>query len=155
MKLLTKRIIAALIDTFILGSIMVLFQKTFEFFGVNASGFSKIMVVVLFSFKDLPFRNASVGKKILGIAVYDKDFEKPTVKKTVFRSLATAVVGHVFLFKIIFVSGDIISFFDWEKTLGCFVADKKVIKRLKLEAENGKEDINEMYNAYLRSIYPS
>ena len=157
MKIIKKRSIAALIDAFIMGMILVLFEAVFKSFNIKIGNWDLLLFIPCFC-RDCLFGNASIGKKILGIAIYDDKWKRPGVKKLFLRSLLMSTVGYALFLKFKFVDGSLISILDWERDkFGTRVIDKKVLKRLSEEAQKQKGDfaqnMTELYNAYLRSLY--
>ena len=157
MKILRKRAIAVLIDSFFVASVLVLLQELLNYLNVNIGNWD-VLIVLLFFIRDFIFRNASIGKKILGLKVYDKNWRAPGFLTLFKRSIVISTVGFVLLWKAKFVDGCVINFFDYEQDkFGTRVVDKKNYNRLKAEAE-GKEgdfskNMTELYNFYLKSEY--
>ena len=124
----------------------------------NLENFDFLIIVIFLSSRDLIFRNASIGKKILGIAVYDNDWQPPRFHVLLKRSFLTGTVGFILWWKLKFIDGDIITLFDIERDkLGTRVIDRKIYKELEITAKNMEGDfaqnMNELYNAYLRDLY--
>ena len=88
-----KRIIALLIDVFVIVAFHLLLN---QFFNIK----SYIIFVFLF-IKDILFLNASLGKKIMGIAIFNRDFSKPTLLTVIKRSILTNTIGYLILYKAI------------------------------------------------------
>ena len=158
MKIFKKRAIAILIDSFMYTPVLVMCDKLLELLGIDNIGSWGLLLIIPFLFKDLIFRNASIGKKIMGIVIYDNDWKSPSIKKMLKRSALMYTIGYVLLFKHKFVDGQIIHIFDWERNvLGTRVIDKKVFKELEFIAKNQDQDFSqsmtELYNKYLRDLY--
>lgn len=89
------------------------------------AGLAMMMAMLLFSImmicKDLLFRNASIGKKIVGIAIYFKD-EIPPKKLIIKRNLLTVIVP-TYPFSVLF----------YNKSYGDFICFTEVKKRIKLK----------------------
>lgn len=157
MKIIKKRVLALLVDSFILGSIIAILQLIFpDLFLDNV--FWACLIVVPFVCRDFVFRNASIGKKLFGIAIYDKNWKKPTFILLLKRSFLTATVGYVLAWKYRFIDGNTLLLIDWEReTLGTMVIDKKVYNELSFTAEQNSGDfaknMTELYNEYLRRLY--
>ena len=157
MKILKKRAIAALIDSFIVGSILVIFDELFDLLNVNIGNWDILIVMLLFA-RDFIFRNASIGKKLLGLIIYDNNWNAPSFLLLFKRSFLISTVGYVLLLKAKFVEGSVINFFHYEREkIGTSVIDKKIYNDLKSQAESKEGDFNknmtDLYNAYLRSLY--
>ena len=158
MKILQKRIYAVVIDSMILGLYYeVVRHLIYDWISILGSiGFA--ILLSPFFFRDLVFRNASIGKKIMGISVFDSKWEKPKVSVIVKRDFWISIVSYGLLFKSMFSNGDYISIFDYEREkIGSAVIDDKIYEDLKKKAEkqNGDyaENMTKLYNEYLRSIY--
>ena len=158
MKILTKRAIALFIDGLVFGIYYSLchniLSNWIEYLGTVVY---VILLVPLF-FKDIIFRNASIGKKIMGIAIYDVNWEKPKLAILVKRAFLMLTVGYLLFWKSMFVDGEIIALFDWERnSLKTVVIEKKVLKKFQKELQEQNEDdctkLTDMYNAYLRDLY--
>ena len=158
MKILKKRVYAIIIDTFILGTLLVVCQTVFRENLFKVGRVVELILLMLFFFKDLTFRNASIGKKLMGIAVYDIHWKAPKIISLVKRTFFILPMGCLLFWKALFVDGKIISFFDWEREkLGTRVVDNKVLKKLSIEAKGMKGDFSSnldiLYSAYLRDLY--
>jgi hypothetical protein len=157
MKIIKKRALAALIDSFIMGTFFVIFQELTKLFEFSIGNWDLLLLIPFFC-RDFTFRNASIGKKILGIAVYDEKWKYPSLKKIFVRSIVISTAGYVIFFKFKFIDGNLIQFLDWERDkLGTRVVDKKVFKRLSQESESYGGDFSknmtELYHEYLRNLY--
>ena len=157
MKILKKRAIALIIDSFWFAPYMVLVLELLKFLNVPLGSWVVLLFLPLFA-RDIVFRNASIGKKIMGIRIYDNDWKAPGFFVLLKRSFFVITVGYVLLWKAKFVDGEVINFFDFEREkLGTRVVDKKVYANLKEEAEqlegDFKKNMTELYNAYLRNTY--
>ena len=157
MKIFKKRSIAFLIDGFVFGAILVFCQELFNKYWGYLRNWD-LLLIFLFFLRDFVFRNASLGKKILGLAVYDNNWQSPKLSVLVKRSFLTATVGYALTWKAKFVNGDFISIFDWEREkLGTRVIDKKVYRELESIAKNQNgefaKNMTELYNQYLRGLY--
>ena len=69
MKIITKRKFALFIDSFIFGSIIAVFQLFIPDLLLN-KGIMVGFILIPFFVKDIVFKNASIGKKFLGICIY-------------------------------------------------------------------------------------
>ncbi len=157
MKVLKKRILAEFIDTFIYEFILAIIQmKILE--PLNAPDDLIIILFIPFFFKDIVFRNASIGKKILGIVIYDKQWRAPKCTLLFKRAAIMLTVGCVKLWKIFHFGDSYITLMDWEREkLGTVVIDKKVYKKLEAIAKEQKgifsDNMTKLYNSYLRELY--
>ena len=123
--------------------------------------FGTISYLILLSpllFKDLLFRNASLGKKIMGIAIYNEKWEAPRVMLLVKRTALMLTVGNSLLYKAYLVDGNKLKLFDWEReTFNTRVVDKKVLREIKENAEKMGGDVCEnmtkLYNEYILGVY--
>ena len=89
-----KRILAALIDWYILffgiyGIILFIKYKIFNYFPNYEiySFFINFIYIVYFLFKDLIFKNASIGKKIAKIEIVMKDNSTPKFYIIILRNI--------------------------------------------------------------------
>ncbi|MBQ9744291.1 MAG: RDD family protein [Clostridia bacterium] len=153
MKILNKRIMALLLDSFILGILYVLIQKSLVLCGIGLN-YWYILIFVLFFLKDFAFRNKSIGKKLLGIEIYDQNWEIPKFSLIVKRTIFMLTAGYILFLKIIFISGNKMEIFDWEEEkFGTKVIDKKILRELKNKTQNSSLEMTKEYNLYLISIY--
>jgi len=153
MKIIKKRAFASLIDGFLFATPIALLQLKFPNL-LAGKGWMLAIIFIPFLLRDVVFRNASIGKRLLGIAIYTKDWEKPSLKCLMLRSFCTATVSYVRLCS----GGNKLSVLDWERdTLGAYVIDMKVYKELSEKANqmNGEfpKNMSDLYNAYLRNLY--
>ena len=157
MKVLKKRAIAAIIDVFILGLIIGFLQ----FLNPNlfdGRGYLLILFIIPLFLRDIFFKNASLGKVLCRIAIYDSDWKAPSLLLLIKRSFLTATIGYGIFMKSKFIDGGVVSLFDWERdTLGTRVIDKRIYKEIEIIAKNRNGDfaknMTELYNEYLRSLY--
>ena len=153
MKIIKKRVFAALIDGFLFATPIALLQLKFPNLLVG-KGWTLVILFIPFLLRDIVFRNASIGKRLFGIAIYTKDWKKPSIKCLMLRSFCTATVSYVSLC----TGKDKLSVLDWERdTLGAYVIDMKIYKELYEKALEMSGDfsknMSELYNAYLRDLY--
>ena len=158
MKILKKRALAFLIDGFMFSILWVYGQSFLLNWFPNAGKIINIILFVPLFFKDLVFRNASIGKKLLGIEIYNDDWKSPSFGTLIKRAFLMTTIGYVLFFKSKFVDGEIISLFDWEREhLHTRVIDKKVLKNLQEQAQQEKGEykanMTKLYNEYLIGIY--
>jgi len=153
MKILKKRIVAFLIDGFILGTIYELFRRAVNVLGITWSYWYLFLFIVFFM-RDLIFKNKSIGKKIIGIEIYDKDWKNPSGFLLFKRSCMMLGIGYFLLLKIIFISGNKMEFFEWEtQNFGTRVIDKKIYRQLKEESNNSNIEMTKLYDLYLKNCY--
>ena len=155
---------AYVIDSFFIGLVLM---DLFDLISIINASVDSIefepFFVALFVFKDCIFINGSLGKKIMGLVVYNANWQRPRFVHSLKRTVCTNFIAPFMLTKaFIFLSGpdhvDKLRFFSWEKNvLNSFVIDKKVYKKLKAEAEimdgNYADNMTELYMMYLRDIY--
>ena len=157
MKILKKRAIAFIIDCFVFGLLLTAIQPGFKF-NMEIPKLFFFLMVIPFFIRDVFFRNASLGKKILGIAVYDEEWKAPKLSLLVKRSAVLTFIGYFMIYKAKFVDGSYISLFDYERDhFKTQVVDKKVLEKLKVQAKGEDGDFNKnltrLYKEYLMDIY--
>ena len=157
MKIFKKRVLACIVDSLIFALIIASCQLAIPWF-LAGRGIVLILWFVPFFLRDLLFRNASLGKKLFNIAVYDKNWNKPKFGLLIKRSFLTSTVGYSLFLKSRFSERRILSLFDWERDkLGTQVVDVRVLKLIDQAAkeENGDFIANKsrLYNQYLRDLY--
>ena len=162
MKVLKKRTIAFMIDTFIFAFLIAGFMELLKSWNPDIE---KLIITIfdfsllsLFILRDLVFRNASLGKIIMGLRIYDDKWEKPSVFAIIKRSAITSFGGMAVMYKELFVNGNFISVFDLEANHAhTRVIDKKVYETIKKEIQDNPGDfankMTEAYNSYLRDCY--
>ena len=158
-KILKKRIVASIIDSIIVASYIAILQLALpQWYAWCLDKFGGLILIVLlipYFLKDLIFRNASIGKMIEGIAIYDDNWKRPNPFLLIKRSFIMLTVGYVKFIKTKFTSGNLLTFFDWEMDdLNTRVVDKKFFKYMESQL-NDKEDratqMSRMYSEYLKS----
>ena len=158
MKVFKKLVMSFFIDSFIVGSILVAVNKMLDFCGWNFGNWDILLLLGMLSIKDLAFRNGSIGKKIMGIAIYDGNWRAPKIKTMLKHSLIMPFAGFVLASKAKFIDGNLIRVFDFERDrIGTMVIDKKLFKEFheqaKLQDGDYADNMTRLYNEYLRSIY--
>ena len=158
MKIFKKLVISFLIDSLIIGTILVAVNKMLDFCGWNFGNWDILLLLGMLLVKDLVFRNASIGKKIMGIAIYDENWQVPKIKTMLKHSLIMPFAGFALASKAKFIDGNLIQVFDFERDrIGTQVIDKKIYRKLQEEAKTMSGDcadnMTRLYNAYLRDIY--
>jgi len=97
-------VIAILIDGFVFGAFYTLLKDFIipdPFFDLGIISYL-ILFLPLFC-KDMLFRNASLGKKIMGISIFDRNWKKPSFPLLFKRAFLTLTVGYMICCKSIFV----------------------------------------------------
>ena len=160
MKILKKRAIALLIDGFIWGVIDTVAIRPFYLLIPDGwKNLAAFIVLCPLFFRDIVFRNASIGKKLVGIAVYDEKWECPRFGKMILRSAVMLSLGYVWLIIITITGGDKTDVLRWEtERFGTRVVSKKDLKKWREEAKSLPGDLNEntsrLYDEYLKKMYP-
>ena len=108
MKISTKRALALLIDSFIFGIAVAILQLFFPDM-LKGKGLLLILLFIPFFCRDIVFANASLGKRLLGICIYDSEWKRPSFIKLILRSFGTATVGFALMWKSKFADESI----DW------------------------------------------
>lgn len=160
MNIIAKRVTALLIDALLFGIFYTIIIHFFPSYFWNLGSISYVIVFIPFLFKDCVFKNSSIGKKILGIQIYDANWKTLNVILMLKRTVCMQTVGYIIFIKIKFLGkrSDIMTFFDWERErLKTIVIDKKVFDRLNQEADrlpgNHVENLTKLYNNFLRKNY--
>ena len=99
MPLLLKRSIASFIDDFVVAVFFYIFQNIFIKFGFELNFFVYFLFLTPLFFKDIVFRNASIGKKIVGLVICNKDGSLPDFKILVKRAFLMYSVGYYYFLK--------------------------------------------------------
>ena len=152
-KLFIKRSLALLLDAFVFGAFYSLFVKEYALALHSYIGsFVYFLVFVPFFFKDVLFRNASIGKVIFGLVILDTNWKRPGIWTLIKRTPVMLTVGFV-IFRI---KKDRSWFLEWElATLKTRVVERKIYKKLKKQAhlkhENYTIVMNDLYNDYLKT----
>ena len=113
MKVMKKRLIALLIDGFIFG---VLYElcRTFLFDAFFELGVLSYVIMFLpFIFKDCVFKNASIGKKVVGICIFTTKWDQPSIFALAKRTLYMSTIGYALWFKIKCSGESLMLLFDW------------------------------------------
>ena len=117
-----------------------------------------LVTVALLCSRDLLFRNASLGKKILGIVILNDDWQPPQGLALIKRSFLTITMGYVLVWRAKFVDGNFMNVFDWEREiLHTRVIEKDVFENILREIRSQgtitPQKLTDRYNQYLRNIY--
>lgn len=125
MTILLKRSIAFFIDALFLGMFFTVFKKVFILLSFEPNSFSYFLLLIPFFFKDIVFRNASVGKKIMGISILNKDGSIPDFKLLIKRAFLMTGIGYIYAWKGFFIDKKYYSaLIEWEeKSFGTSVVD--------------------------------
>jgi hypothetical protein len=121
----TLRLTAELIDDFMLAIILIIFTNidladwfwmiTFDsgipFLSLTIPSIGGATLVFYFFTKDLMFKNASLGKRIMGLIILDEKWEVPNAKQIFKRGVTMTVMGMVIYSKTYMTEGD---FEGWE-----------------------------------------
>ena len=157
MNILVKRLFAFIIDLLILGCLIFILK---QFVTIRANSLEYAALFLPLFFRDFTFKGASIGKKIIGIRVYNKDWETPKFSLLLKRTFILMFLN----FDAIFLKGDVVGdgVIDTVNTeykkLGTRVVETKVFDRFSAEAKsldgNFAENMNKLYDDYMKSIYP-
>lgn len=88
MTIFKRRIIAQIIDIILIAMISALIPDSIPF----PATITDACIVFLFLTKDMLFRNASIGKKIMKIIVLDKTNERPSIGQLLIRNVTLLVL---------------------------------------------------------------
>ena len=128
MRLLFKRGIALIIDGFLFGLLYVPCEWYISNRFQSIGSFGYLILFLPFFLKDLAFGKVSIGKKILGLQIFDINCQKPKSLILIKRAILMSSLGYLVLLKAIFIENNIVSFFDWEeRVLKTRVVEKKYI----------------------------
>lgn len=158
MKILKKRKIACVIDSFIFGFIIAGLQLIIEDLTMNRSiVFYALMFSPLF-LRDCLFKGASIGKKILGIRIYNDDWKSPTFLKLLKRSFLTTNYGWMLWWQSKFTEKCFSDIIEWEhEKIGTRVVDNKVFKQLSEQAKTldgeWEKNMSKLYGEYISKMY--
>ena len=158
MKILKKRILAFAIDCFVLLQIVGILDFFLYYLFSLETTVHYIIFLILFLFRDMTFKNASIGKKIMNIQIFNDHWDVPRPILLIKRSFFMTSVGFIIFFKSVILDKSRISIFDFEKKhLHTWVIDKTIFNELLKNAQIGNEEyhlqMNRLYAAYLRDNY--
>lgn len=136
-RTLFKRACALFIDLFCIGVFFELCKRFPLFRSINKTTMFFILVFFLpYSCKDVVFKNASIGKFLMGLVVVDEKWEAPSFVHSVKRTLLSYIVGYFTLCKAFFINKDYYRYFDNEPTLlKARVIERKKLKEFKEKAK--------------------
>ena len=157
MKILKKRCMAFLVDISLFGSAVVLIDMYILSLLPHENN-SFILLFFLFPARDIVFGNASLGKMIFGLRVYDKFWRKPTFKTLYRRSLVSSMHGYHLYSRALTVTGSFLPIFDADREKGGgYVIEKKMYeefhKKALETAGNYSDKMSAMFAAYLVENY--
>ena len=139
----TLRLTAELIDEFLLVIILVIFTSidspdwfwmiTFDsgipFLSLTIPSIGGAILLFYFFTKDLMFKNASLGKRMMGLIILDDKWNVPNAKQIFKRGVTMTVMGMVVYSKTYMTEGD---FEGWELSKShTRVMPKSTFERLK------------------------
>ncbi len=128
MKRPFKRLCSSLIDNSVIGTLFAVVTVfvfpdvpawfwTLEFtvgpVPVSLPSVGVVLVLLCFACKDLLFRNASIGKKMMGLVILDSTWSVPRVTQIMKRGLLVPSWGYISLMKNVLFGGETVA--DWEK----------------------------------------
>ena len=153
-----NRIISSLIDLCIIGTILAICIKyvpewfwRFSFkigtIPVSLPSVGPVLFIIPFCFKDVVFRNASLGKKIMNLIIVDNEWDIPSIKTLMKRGILMPTWGYVTLIKNL--SGNF-SIENWEiDNLKTRVIDRNMFQKMKQESlamgGNYKNNMDKLY----------
>ena len=131
MAVLLKRSIAFFVDAIILGVFFSVFKIIFISLDFELNSFSYFLFLTPIFFKDIVFRNASIGKKIVGIAIFSRDGSIPDFKILIKRAFLMTIVGYFYFWKGFFIDKCYYStLIEWEdKNFGTKVVNLKALRK--------------------------
>ena len=160
-KLFRKRIVAYLVDVMIFALCYEMLRKyILVFVSVTGAWGYFLIVPPFFIFRDLLFKNASIGKKLLGLVVVDDKWSKPNFFTITKRAAITVTLGQVLYFKLKGQSESRdyarLAFAEWEyRHLKTRVVERHIFNTIKEKAagNNGNADVDTMDLLYERYCY--
>ena len=159
MGIIKKRILAFLIDFFVLAGGIWLALTAFNLMWLFMLDYdSFILAMMLIVFKDCVFKNASLGKKLMRISVYNTHWRRPTFAALIKRTFYSHTIGLCLIVKIRFTNGSFSEFLEWEKkTTKTIVIDSDIYAKFKKEIDENGEDysrgMTKRYNEYISYMY--
>lgn len=157
MKVFGKRVVALIIDISLLVICMLSFRYLLDKYGVPNNNGHLLLLFVYIS-KDILFKNASIGKKIMNIAIYNNFWRTPKPLLLIKRRFFMILDGAIMLLKILYKKESLFKFFEWERErFGTMVVDLNVYRELesKAKSEDGyySDNMTRLYNEYLENLY--
>ena len=156
MKILKKRGTATMIDLWVFGSILALLNMYVLDY---IPGENKIILLMLaFPACDALFGNASLGKKLLGLKIYDKFWRKPSLKVLYVRKFVTNIWGSKLFMSAAMSDKNFLPVFDLEREkCGTYVVDKEMYEEFNRKAlekgGNYTDNMCALFAAYLVENY--
>lgn len=116
MKIRRKRIIAVIIDHFIVCFVLLFLDDISKATIIPSipSSLDIVLVVLMLSLKDFTFRNASVGKMIMGLRIVDEKGKRPAFNVLIKRGFLMPTLGFIKFYKAFFFT-EYTDFIDWER----------------------------------------
>lgn len=162
MKHAYRRIAAVFIDYTIVFLIFYIFRLCCSFNNVfkisfviysvpiSIPSFGTIIVLIPIIFKDFLFKNASVGKKIMGLIIVDDNWRTPNFKAMIKRGIIMPTFGYI---KLLSVGVKSMDFENWElDTLKTRVIRKSLYinmkERCKIKNGDFKYNMDDLYKTY-------
>lgn len=153
-RLFTKRLFALLMDVFA----FAYFYETFRIYIATFISFTNswgyFIVILPLIMRDLFFRNASLGKKLMGLVIVDEKWSNPSVFTVIKRTTVITSFGHLLLYRLRTLHTNmettLIAEQKWElEHLKARVVEKKICLAIKEKATvNGYADIGVMHQLY-------
>ncbi len=154
-RLFLDRFIAFSIDSFLLAIIAAGVNHLLKpFFVLNNAPLGIAIIIILYSCKDLAFRNASIGKMLMGLEIYDDKWCRPSPIILIKRFFWLNFEGTILAWKAVYVDGDYGRIFNAEyRRLKTRVVSKNTVAKLRSLAttENGL-DVEKMSRLYDEAI---
>lgn len=103
MSIWFRRILAMLVDYLLIGFIFAVLQLPDFFFvmkfdvgpmPISIPSIGALIIIVYIGAKDLLFRNASIGKFLMGIVILTKEGRKPSIKTILMRGIIMQTYGY-------------------------------------------------------------
>ena len=156
MKIFGKRIAAFIIDLLILGCLIAILKQFVE---IRKNSLEYAALFLPLFLRDLTFKGASFGKKIMGIRVYNNEWKTPSYRLVLKRTFRMTYLGFNAWFNNGAIVGEgIIEMLDLEhQKIGTRVVENEVYKKLLAEAKSLDgdfvENMNSLYDAYIKDVY--
>lgn len=165
-KIIVKRFIAFVLDCSVYGLIVGLIFLCCPFFevvlGPKPDPLFILLVLYPINMRDFLFKGASIGKALVGIRIYDKNWKKPRYSLLFRRS--------VFITNLFFQKYTIFTSEDYENRPTFYeiinkernkfytrVLERKTFKKLKKVANalpgRWEDNMNDLYDGYIQSSY--
>ena len=145
MKISSRRILASLIDYLIIGAFISIFSivglpnwfwsVSFQIGFIPASlpSLGVVVILLVLVLKDLLFKNASFGKRMMGLMIVDDEWRIPNLKAMLKRGFLMPVWGYIVFIIAVIRDND---FESWElKRLKTRVVEVKIYHELKHQCD--------------------